>query len=265
MVSYQATRLFKSININNTNQIRAAILRGMTVQDWLCDATVYGEQGTALSLDRLMIRVANLRHKALQLRWSAKGNSYHQSLAVEHLHTEAQELDLELSLWPSTVTKDYGFHVRTSSVSDNKRNAPFYGNEAYIYTSFSHAAIWNRYRAVRIIVNNILVQTITTIHRNSSVQQHTVEELQTPLAAIRDLATDLRQSIPYYFNFQPLSVDKIIPKVVTTLAWPLTVAISIKTVPDDAIQCLRSTLRSVALALGDGVLESIAQGEDFEF
>ena len=46
-------------------QIRAYILRGLPVPEYLREGAVFGEGGKMLELDSLMIRVANLRSKFL--------------------------------------------------------------------------------------------------------------------------------------------------------------------------------------------------------
>lgn len=43
-------------------KIRLCILQGDTVQEWLQDGALYGEEGPILTLDSLMIQVAALRY-----------------------------------------------------------------------------------------------------------------------------------------------------------------------------------------------------------
>ncbi|KAK6085277.1 C6 finger domain protein [Seiridium cupressi] len=244
--------------------VRAAILRGMNVQGWLKDAAAFGEQGPALMLDALMVRVAGLRAKALQIQHVAGLISSTLILSLEEILGAGQHLDLELSLWPHKITADYAFSS-TSFDPPDRDKLPWCTSIAHNYRSYSHAAAWNRYRAARMIIHSLLVGTITQLAGHTTLGSAILGQLQMSLVAIASLSTEMCCSIPYFFNYNVPSSENIIPKVVTHLAWPLTVAIGIKTIPEVEKYWFRRTLRSVAVALGDSVLECISQGDEFEF
>ncbi|KAK9413426.1 hypothetical protein SUNI508_02625 [Seiridium unicorne] len=244
--------------------VRAAILRGMNVQGWLKDAAAFGEQGPALMLDTLMVRVAGLRAKALQIQHVAGTISSTLILSLEEILNAGQHLDLELSLWPHKITGDYEFSSSSFDPSDRDK-LPWCTSIAHNYRSYSHAAAWNRYRAARMIIHSLLVGTITQLAGQTTLGSAILGQLQMSLVAIASLSTEMCCSIPYFFNYNVPSSENIIPKVVTHLAWPLTVAIGIKTIPEVEKYWFRRTLRSVAVALGDSVLECVSQGDEFEF
>ncbi|KAH8199423.1 hypothetical protein TruAng_006418 [Truncatella angustata] len=245
------------------NHVRAAILRGMPVQHWLQDAAAFGEEGPALRLDSLMIRIAELRVTASSLLHSVA----HSTPSVETLVAllaRSLELDSDLSAWPHKIAKDFEYSVLTLP-QKGKGMPPFCGNIAHNYRSYSHASVWNRYRAVRMISNSLVLQVIDAISSLMIVAPATIVQSRASLNKIRRLASDICQSLPYYFNFGYPTSDNMIPKVLTPLSWPLAVAISIKGVPDNEMYWFKYTLQAVAGALSDSVLENIAQGQVFKF
>ncbi|KAH6653167.1 hypothetical protein BKA67DRAFT_536861 [Truncatella angustata] len=243
--------------------VRAAILRGMPVQHWLQDAAAFGEEGPALQLDSLMIRIAELRVTASSLLHSVP----HSTPSVETLVAllaRSLELDSDLSAWPHKIAKDFEYSVLPLP-QKGKGMPPFCGNIAHNYRSYSHASVWNRYRAVRMISNSLVLQVIDAISSLMIVAPATIVQSRASLNTIRRLASDICQSLPYYFNFGYPTSDNMIPKVLTPLSWPLAVAISIKGVPDNEMYWFKYTLQAVAGALSDSVLENIAQGQVFKF
>lgn len=234
------------------------------MQEWLRDAAVYGEEGSALSLDAIMVRVAHLRHNALQMRYNAESDSSLDGEAVLQLYVDAKELNSALSSWPKTATEDYEFSTLTHNTPD-LIDSTLSGGKAHTYRSFSHAAMWNRFHAVSMTVNSIIVKMITACPRVMAVLPQIAEQLQTSLAEIGRSSTEIRRSIPYFFGFQQPTHDNIMPKVATTMAWPLAIAIGVESCPDKDVQYFRIILQQVALVLGDGVLENIAAGDSLRF
>lgn len=234
------------------------------MQSWLQDATAFGEEGAAQRLDAMMIHVAEIRCKALKLQQAAKSDGHVSLRTTKRLLDEALVLDAALCSWPCIAADDYRYSTFPFN-SSQYDGLPFCGDSAHKYKSYSHAAVWNRFRAIRMIVNSVITRLITALIECAPAASLVNVQLQKSLADICGLASDMCQSIPYFFNFKRPTVDTIMPKVVTTLAWPLTVAIGIKTIPDADVRWFRWTLQTVAEALGDGVLEQIALGNEFEF
>ncbi|KAI1858751.1 uncharacterized protein JN550_012501 [Neoarthrinium moseri] len=241
-------------------EIRAAILRGVNVQGWLKDATLFGEEGPVLRLDALMVRVADLRAKALQLQNLDITTRNNASWAM---FFESQLLNLELSSWRQTTTDD--FKLSNFSFTQFSQDGPLWPcSITYGYRSYSHAAIWIRYYAVCMIAHSLILRMITGLDQHRVQVPHLTEQLRRSTTAIHELATEICCSIPYFFNFSLPSNDSLTPKVVTHLAWPLAVGISVEAVPEDRKYWFRHTLATIATALGDGVLECIARGEEFD-
>ncbi|KAI0109289.1 hypothetical protein F4776DRAFT_657262 [Hypoxylon sp. NC0597] len=258
--------------------IRTCILRGIPEAPWLEDGTQFGEEGPMLELDKIMVRVASLRERSLYL-FLPKSARFSSQPLPGHIATEAQDLDAALESWTRDLPEDWRF----STQSDSTANTTFDGL-IHTYPSHGHGAIWNRYFAVHIIVNSIRRRALSVMAQCSSQTMSTRTEQNICQEKIASLATDLCRGIPFFIashiiaqgSPSPTRVIKIgsnvihtnyeiLPKLATLLAWPLALAVSTETVPEPQKQYLKIKLESVANALGDSALQSVAEQEEFKF
>ncbi|KAI0842334.1 hypothetical protein F5Y06DRAFT_125082 [Hypoxylon sp. FL0890] len=257
--------------------IRTCILRGIREAPWLEDGAQFGEEGPMLDLDSIMVRVASLRQRSLHL-FSPKSARFSSQPHPGHIAAEAQDLDTALDSWSRDVPEDWGFSAQLDSTAD----ATFDGL-IHIYPSHGHGAVWNRCRAVHIIVNSIRRRALSVMAQCSSQTISANAEQEICQEKIASLATDLCRGIPFFITSPTVAQDplstrvikigdnvvhtnyKILPKLAMLLAWPLTLAVSTEAVPEPQKQYLKMKLKSVANALGDSVLESVAEQEEFKF
>jgi hypothetical protein len=196
---------------------------------------------------------------------------------------DAQRLDLALDMWHQTLPEDWRFSAQFDSPIPCSKATPLDDCFIHIYPTHSHAAIWTRYRAARLIVNGIRLRSLSFYHcqaQRALIDSHR-KECQDNIAR---LAGELYRGILPFFDRKrqiwPQSgretevrrVDnetcperEILPKIATFLAWPLTVAVSAEGVPSPQRERLVYSLSLTAKSLGDAVLESMSEQGVFKF
>jgi hypothetical protein len=136
-------------------------------------------------------------------------------------------------------------------------------------------ALWNRYRALRLTVNDIILKTLTVLAESPDSNAESLEEAVK--LRIQRLADDLCASVPYMLGLietdhvgghdvtvvtnVPVS-RKVAVKAITVsfLCWPLTMATTVSGIPERHRRYLRNCLLDVSKIVDDGVLERIAAG-----
>ncbi|KAK0615710.1 hypothetical protein B0T17DRAFT_351540 [Bombardia bombarda] len=268
--------------------IRACILRGTAIPEWLQDGALFGEQGPALGLDSLMVRVAALRSKTLWLfRHDIKGLAQVSWLeSGEDVEKEANELESALESWPGEAVAaasqgdEWRFSSRVQMHSDGCAESSValddYQGIVHTYATHGHAAAWSRWRAISMIVSSIRLRLLRAQDDNEyeglELFASYRPQAETMICArIQSLAIDMCRSVPFFFNggssSRPHLADdpEVLPRIAALLGWSLTVAVSTEAVPNAPKEWLRHQLVRVARALGDAVIESAAEREEFRF
>ncbi|KAI0880670.1 uncharacterized protein GGS22DRAFT_81726 [Annulohypoxylon maeteangense] len=259
--------------------VRTCILRGTLTAPWLQDGAEFGEKGPVLDIDSIMVRVASLRSRSLHI-FLPKGERFSSQLSPIDIASEARDLDIALESWSRNVPEDWKFSTHQDPLID----ATFDGL-IHTYASHGHATIWNRYRAVHIIINSVRKRALSIASHCSSQSISTNMEQELCLEKISLLSTDLCRCIPFFIASQPVTENsppkestsandadnatnvryEILPKLATLLAWPLTLAVSTDAVPEPQKQWLKVKLKSIARSLGDSILETVAEQSEFKF
>lgn len=237
-----------------------------------------------LELDSLLIRVAILRTRALELLHDKKLTLESRTNKLKTVAVETRDLDLAFAAWPQGVSEDWKFSIHPSiECSEPTKSELFYEGSVHKYTTRGHAAIWNRYRAVRLILNTMHMRVLSALVQCTSPEPSINAQLEMCQENIGLLATDLCFSVPVFFNVYNMIQDEagsepawignnincpeneIMLKMAAILAWPLTVAVSTEAVPKAQKVWLQHRLKTVASVIGAGVLHSVAENEEFEF
>ena len=219
-------------------------------------------------LDALMVRVADLRAASLHFldacSWNgtATGGSgccdADGNLSAKDIAERARQLDEELVMWAEGADGEWRYKV------GNGEDGATWRHE---YSSIAHAAVWNRYRALGLIVNDIHLRTLEAGRHCAEGSRSVAEEMETCRKRMEGLAEALCGGIDFFFR-QPANLGEgmqgISPKLAWLLAWPMAIAVIVKGVEERRRSWLRERLRSVAEALGDGVLGELVDG-GFEF
>ena len=136
-----------------------------------------------------------------------------------------------------------------------------------------HAGIWNRYRALRLTVNDIMLKTLSVLAEIPDSDTVSLEEAAK--LRIRRLADDLYTSVPYMSGLVethhvarhdvtvvtkiPASLRAAVEDTTASfLCWPLAMATMVSGTPERRQRYLRNGLLDVSEIVDDGMLERIA-------
>lgn len=260
------------------SQIRSCVLRASAVPEFLHDGEKYGEEGPALTIDSMMVQVAALRAKTVRLLSNRPLEiSFDERHSLE-ITFEAEELDARLASWETMLSEDWRF---SRSVADDQQLR--YPSCTHTYTSHGHASVWNRYRALRLIVNSIRIRCLSNVLQHHSSTSAFAAQQEMCYTSTKTIADDLCASLRYFFNSPSDDKDRsglgvmkigkfiikseldILPKLAWLLAWPLAVALNVEGLDEPQRMYLTQQLRAVARSLGDAVLESVAERSEFRF
>ena len=260
--------------------IRSLLLRSKPVPAWLRDGSQYREHGFALELDRCMVSVAELQHQASNLSMHSASlsisNKYDEIARLHRLLAEAQTQDEFLAIWANDLpTEDwYSTHIvqdRGPVETDNRT----FDSTIHIYPTVGHAGMWNYYRALRLIVNGIMLKTLYLLAKSPYSDTQFLQEAAK--LRIQYLADDLCASVPYALGLVETHLMAehnviIVPKLPTSLdrggkamtasllCWPLIIATMISGISGPHQHYLRDRLLDVSEIVDDGMLEQIAAG-----
>ena len=236
-----------------------------------------------------MVQAANLRAKSLGFVIDSVDHLCTKSIPFDEQYwkeiaEEAQKLDIALTSWSQNLPEDWKFFTHAAPpITNSPETDLFYNGPTHLYQTHAHAAVWNRYRATRLIVNSIRKRALSHLltcpcHGDLIVSQQELCQKNLDL-----ITNDMCGSVPFFFNLPNFaggtpglksirlgtfiinSEDDILPKMAILLAWPLTVAVSTDGVPEPQRQWLRHRLKIAAKSLGDSVLESVAERSEFRF
>jgi hypothetical protein len=258
--------------------MRTLVLRRMPLPPWLRDGSQYGETGYTLELDRYMVIVAKLRHQVGIL--SMEATTYTGSVSEEKMAelriflAEAQALDSALARWSSSLPPDMKYSsiaVHTDPGTESEDRS--FNGTVHIYSTVGHAGLWNRYRALRIAVNALILQTLSSIQVPLELDLNSLKNAAKTI--IHRLAEDLCESVPFtlgsignkqvdgqncFFVTKPSTPLGGAIKASTAyfICWPLALVITIPDIPEGPRQYLRDRLLDVSNIVDDGVLERLA-------
>ena len=260
--------------------MRSLLLRSMSLPIWLRSGWQYGEHGFALELDHCMVGAAELRHQASILRMDnlslSQSDGHEDIVRLRRLLAEAQTLDNVLATWANELPseKPYSIHA----VQQDRRVEPgnrIFDDIVHIYPTVGHAGMWNRYHALRLTVNDIMLKTLSILAESFRLDTKSLEEAVH--LRILHLADDLCASVPYTLGLiEPhhaaVHDGTVVPRVpasvhvavkattASLLCWPLTMATMLSGIPERHHIYLRNRLLDVSEIVNDGVLEGVAIG-----
>ena len=210
-----------------------------------------------------MIRVAGLRAQSLTFFSDLAAGIARNPHDLKTIAGDADALDTTLVLWSKILPQDWKFAIQQSPPSEF-----LFEGTSHIYTSHGHAAVWNRYRAVRLIVNSICIRSLSYLLQCPSQRLFILSQQATCQENLASLATDLCRSAPFFFrtrNANGSTGNEISPKMAVLLAWPLAVAIRTEGVPEPQRQWLKGKLKIAADSMGDAMLNAVIANNEFKF
>ncbi|KAM0720496.1 hypothetical protein Q7P37_004632 [Cladosporium fusiforme] len=263
--------------------IRASILRGHTVPEWLQEGEKYGESGVVLQMDSLMVRTAAFRSRALAFFPKASSALPTSTPDLEYLAHTGKELEDDLVEWAQSVPQEWqATQIALSANPEALGSEMAFQGRQNSYTSHGHASIWLRQRALRLIINSIFIKFIAVRLQSDPNNTHILWKRDRMCGNLDTVSSNLCADVPFFFDNPVLpgkegtsatgasqastpSQDAISPKLAGLVAWPLAVAVSTENVPEPQRQWLQKKLKAVASSLGDSVLEAVAERGEFKF
>ncbi|PGG99789.1 hypothetical protein AJ79_08411 [Helicocarpus griseus UAMH5409] len=263
--------------------MRSLLLRNMCPPPWLEDGAEYGEHDFILELDRSMVEVSKIRYRASALFADhpfISPSDESKMTSFRLLLTEAQLLENDLAAWANCLPMGswYTTHIVKNKGFENTRNSVF-NSTVHIYSSVGYSGVWNRYRALRLAVNDIILKVLSAFNGLPDFDS----PINGPLSenaklTIQHLADDLCASVPYMLGLVELngSVDHddaieikapaslktaVKATTATLLCWPLAMAAMVIGIPESHRKYIKDCLLVVSELVDDGVLERIAASD----
>jgi hypothetical protein len=239
----------------------------------------YGKEDPTLKLDTLMIQAAALRSKVSTILSSQNTDLVYHVIRLRQVAAEGQALLVAIAAWTQDIPVEWRYSIRPTSDSEPLRDNAQYNGSTHSYTTLGHAGIWNRYRAVRILVNSIQLKILSALTGSSYQELSADSQLYACQESIQFLAIDLCRGVQVFFSACKTVSDEsgadistidaklgkieqeISPKMAVVLTWPLIVAIGTKALPEAQENWLKCRLKTIASTIGADVLHSIAQDD----
>lgn len=123
----------------------------------------------------------------------------------------AASIDTNLADWVNDLSWEYSYMTRT-----NGRAEDLFGGYYYVYKSARKAAIWNTYRCARILVNEIIL--------NSLAHALDTESCRAAQALINQLSSDICASVLFHlWGDNSIQHSSYTPRAAAgySLLWPL--------------------------------------------
>ncbi|KAM3074966.1 hypothetical protein ACMFMG_007570 [Clarireedia jacksonii] len=278
---YQSDKLGAGVDrVVRNHLIRSLTMRRMQVPLWLRDGAEYGETGLALKLDQLMVKTADLRHRAASLQYDLtvipNSERVSEMLKLHAALSIAQRLDDAFVTWARDVPmEDYwkACRVEDDGVSRDENEDNILDRLVHIYPTVGHVGLWGRYRTLRLHVIDIIVK-ILSFARKAEPDLKPMEE--TARSKIEKLAADFCASIPYALktiDVFPAAENSFVvgrsppdqkqfvdATTATMLCWPLAMTTMVEGIPQRYMKYLKRMLLEVSELVDDGLLEGMATG-----
>ena len=249
--------------------LRSCLLRGSTVPEWLHDGASYGEHGTDLEYDDVIVRILNLRQRLSMLLEGEKTpfrRRAEYSKMVNWAGKEAREIDQALQNYVSHMPPGWGYQ---------KYDQP--ASHPWPIENFC-VSPWMQYFVTNMLVTSTQLRILQLSRRlyPSDPVLGIAEEACTMHLAMQ--AEDLIQSIPFCLqSFQikdgiealsnagtvtSIVDEEVKPYMVSQVAWPMTVASGIGNLTPEHRAWFRSELARLGRIVGYGVF-ACAEGGDW--
>ena len=248
--------------------IRSALLRNLPLPEWLLDGSRFGEHGIELDFDRIYVQIVDLHYKSRQIR----RNSHLNNKDTKDLNNKAREIDDALQDWAARLPSSCACKQLRVEDSDIPLRS-LHSTTVYNYRSPVYGSVWAHFLAARMLINSTRLsilgttQSISTLDSSLEFEQQRLE----CSGKLATLAEDMVSTVPFCLEKFKVEGDcgSVIPKaeITTTtarrtkpylaslIAWPLTIASSIKGIDEKQQSFFRAELARLGSILGGGVFE----------
>ncbi|MCJ1290724.1 hypothetical protein MMC34_002266 [Xylographa carneopallida] len=226
-------------SLQNNENIPADIL------EWFENSKAYQVEG-----DLPAWRLASIVSRFVNLRASIKTNELIDPISI--LCTAAS-IEADLARWVEELPAEWKFTIAIST----ENSEAIFDSECHVYHNLWVATLWNRYRPIRILVNELLLSYLDLIpslplHDIFGISQNQRRQSR---GVISLLATEICHSIPFQLNHNGMAQNnatKLTPTLTGafTILWPLKVAASTSGASEALSQWARSLLQSIGSKKG---------------
>jgi hypothetical protein len=253
--------------------IRSALLRNLALPEWMLKGSLFGEHGLELDYDRIIVRIANVRHQLstlLRQEASRQTTSHEPISRAEELNKETRDIDNALEDWKAQIPSDWCYqrHILVDPHPWPRRH--FYSSIIYSYASPAYAAFWNHYFATRMLIDSTRLRVLKLSRPNSDNFTH--EQQLECFSHMKAMVDNLASSVPFCLQrfkvadtspnslFRQYSItlttnEEIKPYMASLILWPLTLASSLKGVDAKQKLWFKAELAHLGRIVGTGVLE----------
>lgn len=166
------------------------------------------------------------------------------------------ELDAELAAWATQLPRGWEYAI----IDTPDRTEGVYERSYHVYLDFWHATIWNNYRCVRILLNEMLldkldhlnISTYTPVFRSVTLQTHRHRSC----ATVSRLVSDICASVPFHLTHAYLQPAPAAAGFF--LLWPLYVVGAMVDVPDAPRLWVIDRLEYIRCTTGIAMAKSLA-------
>lgn len=162
-------------------------------------------------------------------------------------------LDIEHALvqWQAGLPSSRSF----ATISSADRNETF-NVQTHVYPNLWTAKVWNFYKAIRIMVNDILLHHLTALDVTPAHEEQQIK----CLATISQMAADICASVAFHLQYYSFGTELPLPKAspVFNLLLPLNIAGSSVGTSEALHDWLVRTLQHIGDALGIRMASSLA-------
>jgi hypothetical protein len=269
--SHPATDIIKQ---TRRGLIRSALLRNLTLPEWMLEGSLFGEHSLELDYDRIIVRIANVRHQLstlLQQEASLQTTSHELLISrAEELNKEAKDIDKALEDWTAQIPSDWCYQRHTLIDRNPWPRKHFYSSIVYSYSSPTYAVFWNHYFATRMLVDSTRLRVLELSRPNSDDFAHKQQQQEcfshmkvmadnlassVPFCLQRFKVADSPNSLPCQYSITLTTNEEIKPYMAGLTIWPLTIASSLEGVDVKQKLWFKTELAHLGRIVGAGVLE----------
>lgn len=156
-------------------------------------------------------------------------SSFHDYSDPERIITTACGIDNDYDIWSKTCP----FQMIYQTVTLKERSDEVFSDHYHVYPNLWVATVWNNYRAVRLLINELILDQLCHLYLNSPESPllwndtcFFENQVLASNATLLQLCHDICASVPFYLGFDPNAdkrMPRAIPKAVSgnLLLWPL--------------------------------------------
>ena len=206
------------------------------------------EEAAATALSRISIKYCNLR---------ASMSSFDDHSNPEYIISTACALDAECAEWVRKCPFQYIYTTATLK----QRSDEVFSDHYHVYANIWIATIWNNYRCIRILINELIIDQLKYLFRFNP--QSTLlwddsclyeNQILASNSTLLQLCHDICSSVPYFLGFNPdlRPNERPVPKTVggNLLIWPLYTAAVTGMVSDLMREWVADRLRWISEIMG---------------